>query len=543
MLAVNLEEARSRHKTKAVLRHYGCAIAMLAVCGCTLACFLSNAQNGTVLTNIVGIDDVTRGLIDSGEWSKEAIVIDQEKGLLPPDPLQGGAGSAALGAGSSDGAKKKKKGSSSNESGDQDGINGVGIHGHCKLDVHIKCTSHAECGPIGGCVQWHCSNNSEVKCLTSDDCGSYGGVCTGAGYCRSNPETACSKSEDCQIYDDSQCMFGGTCQLDSSVACIQDSDCSNAEDSCSFHIKKWWEAGIDFPADDSDTGPYANWTEVQLRRKMVIALKKILYLQADMESQIPINRMLNQSIENLARRKGEILKVNVPAIRKAQKLMRQTIDDADIEHKKDSSAAGLRKDAQNLNQTIAAEDSIQDDHILRIQEDFDLINETVNSSYSILLSRMDNLWQEFNDTAVVLNETQHETTKILFNYFATTFKHAKAQLLSSLKEIEDMPSEDYYNGLREVESMFRDFKVKNERYLTQIKNDASSATRHYNDHQSPSVSDANASYYNSSNRASLITGLSSLRVLSLNVSAQETNLTALERALNSFERDFPLPSA
>jgi hypothetical protein len=551
MLAVDLDDGgvRSRRKEKAAFRHSGCAVGMIVVCGCALVTFLNQAQEASVLTNIQGIDDVTKGFIDSGEWSKEAIIIDQEKGLLPPDPSDSGAGGDGLGGGSPDDAKRKKRGNSAaNSSNGPGGLNGTNnglydnsINGHCKKDVHIKCASHADCGPLGGCVQWHCSNNPEAKCLTSDDCAPDGGICTGAGYCKANPETACSKTRDCQIYEDAQCLYGGTCQLNSQVACIQDSDCSQEGDSCSFHINKWWEAGTDFPRDETEAGPYANWTEAQLRKKMIAAMKKILYLQSDMETQIPINRMLNQSIAKLTRRKGEILKVNVPYIRRAQKKMRKSIESAAKSYGKDSTGSDLGEMVEDMNRTIVAKDSIQDDHVMRIKEDFDFINETVNSSYTILLSRMENLWQEFNDTVVELNETQHNTTKMLLEYFRVTFQHAKSELLSSLKEIEEMPTQDYYKGLRDVERMFRDFKVKNERYLRKIYNDVLGGTQKFSD-QSAMIRDANSSYYNNTNRASVLTDLSKMIILSQNVSAQETNLTALERALLTFERDHPLPT-
>ena len=558
------DASRLTRKTKPIclsqLRHASCAIFLTGILGVLLVSLLSQAQSETgELTNIRGIDDVTKGQIDSGEWSKEAIVIDQEKGLLPPDPLDGGLGSADLAASSLDDAKKKKR--SSSQSGDEEGQDSGNqgsqgstnddddseddsINGHCKQDVHIKCTSHAECGPLGGCVQWHCSNYTNIKCVTSDDCNSSAGICTGAGYCRSNPETACSKTEDCQIYEDSQCLYGGTCQQNSQVACIQDSDCS-AGDTCSFHIKEWWEAGTDFPVDDdAEDGFYANWTEFQLRKKVLVALKKILYLQKDMVSQVPINRMLNQSMAELARRKGEILRVNVPQVRQAQKIMQQTIVNATLDLEKHSATAIVlvRDRAKRFNESIIAKNTAHDNRVLQIEKDFDLINETVNSSYYILLSRMDDLWNELNDTIVVLNNTQHQTNAMLLERFKSTFDAAKTRLWQSLKEIEDMPSIDYYKGLKDVETMFRNFRQDNRRYFAQIKRAVKENTGGFSASKA-GLRDMNASYFNSTLRAALKAEISNFTALSPNVTLLEQNLTALEKALKTFEHDYPLPSS
>jgi hypothetical protein len=555
---VGYVSSRSYRQPKTYFRHAACSVSLLVVFGIALSgLFDEKPASSIVLTNIAGIDEETKGHIDSGEWSKEAVVIDQEKGLLPPDPHQLKISSAELAGGSPDDAKKKKGGGADDASGDdstgsgadgdgddsEDNAKGGSIKGHCKKDVHIKCTSHAQCGPLGGCVEWHCSNSSETVCYTSDDCSPYGGICTGAGYCKANHETACSKTDDCSIYEDSQCLFGGTCELDPKVVCIQDSDCTMEGDSCSTHTKMWWEAGTDFPEDDTDFGPYKKWSPMQLRKKVLIALKKIMYMQSDMESQVPINRMLNKTIEALARRKGEILRVNGPVARDAQKIMKDKIQNASNEFRKSAFASiDLHKAASDLNETITSTDAAQDDRVLKSLADFDALNETINASYSLLVSRMEDLWAELNDTVFELNTTQHRTTKQLQDHFQNTFDTAKAGLYKSFKEIEDMPTEDFYNGLQEIRTMFHDFKVKNDRYLRTSKKTASQAIGDVDD-LSVVMDQESESYFNSSVRAGIQELLADLQGLTANATAADPTLTGLEKALGTFERDFPLPSA
>ncbi len=549
--------SRSYRQPKAYFRHAACAVSLLVVFGVALSGLFDEKPTPSILTNIAGIDQETKGHIDSGEWSKEAVVIDQEKGLLPPDPNQKNFASAELAGGSADDAKKKKGGGGGADDGSGDGSNGGGadgddspdgakggnIKGHCQKDVHIKCTSHAQCGPLGGCVEWHCSNSSETVCYTSDDCNPYGGICTGAGYCKANHETACSKTDDCAIYEDSQCLSGGTCELDPKVGCIQDSDCAQEGDTCTTHIKTWWEAGIDFPEDDTDFGPYAKWTPMQLRKKVLIALKKIMYMQADMESQVPINRLLNTSIEALARRKGEILRVDAPAVREATKVMKEKVHNASNEFKKSAWAAiDLDKAASDLNETITSTDAAQDERVLKSLEDFDALNGTVNASYSLLLSRMEDLWAELNDTVFELNNTQHRTTKQMQDHFQSTFDNAKSELYKSFKEIEDMPTVEFYNGLREIRTMFHDFKVKNDRYLRTSKKTATQAIGDVDD-LSVAMAQENELYFNSSVRAAIQELVVELHGLTVNATAEDPTLTGLEKALDTFEKDYPLPSS
>jgi hypothetical protein len=548
--------SRSYRQPKTYFRHTACAVSLLFVFGIALSgLFDEKPTSSTVLTNIAGIDEETKGHIDSGEWSKEAIVIDQEKGLLPPDPNQKKIASAELAGGSVDDAKKKKGGGTDDASGDgssgggvegddsADDAKGGSLKGHCQKDVHIKCSSHAQCGPLGSCVEWHCSNSSETVCYTSDDCNPYGGICTGAGYCKANHETACSKTDDCSIYEDSQCLSGGTCEMDPKVGCIQDSDCPQEGDTCTTHTKTWWEAGTNFPQDDTDFGPYAQWTPMQLRKKVLIALKKIMYMQADMEAQVPINRMLNTSIEALARRKGEILRVNAPVAREAHQIMKDKVQNATKEFKKSSWAhIDLDKAASDLNETITTTDAAQDDRVLKSLADFDALNNTINASYSLLISRMEDLRTELNDTIFELNYTQHMTAKQLQDHFQNTFNDAKAGLYKSFKEIEDMPTEDFYNGLREIRAMFHDFKVKNDRYLRTSKKIASQAIGDVDD-LSVAMEQESETYYNSSVRAAIQDLLVDLHSLTANATAADPTLTGLEKALGTFEKDFPLPAS
>ena len=175
-------------------------------------------------------------------------------------------------------------------------------------------------------------------------------------------------------------------------------------------------------------------------------------------------------------------------------------------------------------------------------EDFDALNETINASYSLLVSRMDDLWAELNDTVFDLNATQHKTTKQLQDHFQSTFDDAKAGLYKSFKEIEEMPTEDFYNGLREIRTMFHDFKVKNDRYLRTSKKTATQAISDVND-LSVAMTQESELYYNSSVREAIQELLADLQSLSVNATAGDPSLTGVEKALSTLERDFPLPSS
>jgi poly-beta-hydroxyalkanoate depolymerase len=128
------------------------------------------------------------------------------------------------------------------------------------------------------------------------------------------------------------------------------------------------------------------------------------------------------------------------------------------------------------------------------------------------------------------------------DHFQSTFDNAKSELYKSFKEIEDMPTVEFYNGLREIRTMFHDFKVKNDRYLRTSKKTATQAIGDVDD-LSVAMAQENELYFNSSVRAAIQELVVELHGLTVNATAEDPTLTGLEKALDTFEKDYPLPSS
>ena len=276
------------------------------------------------LPKIKGIEKETQAQIDSGEWPLFMVKDMMKKGLLPPhefDEDEAENNFNVPGEEEKKGAKKDNKivtipgtngtlANSSQEpspqnqtgtevgSGRQVGRH-VGIPGHCEKDPHITCDSFEDCKAVtGACVWWYCTVDIMKSCRNTNDCGDSGGICSGPGYCQSFPEAVCQTDRDCEAFGGA-CVVGGYCLKNPNYSCLDDIDC-DSHDRCSYHEPRWWRANEDFPQDQT-FGPYPNWTDHQLRQKMMIAMRKIVHVQRDLEQQVPINSRLADYIRRVRR--------------------------------------------------------------------------------------------------------------------------------------------------------------------------------------------------------------------------------------------------
>ena len=302
-------------------------------------------QSDTVeLIKVTGIDSDTQDQIDSGEWSEPMVRDMMKKGLLPPESFEKkedrfgfnvqddgrvrSYNDTKVAVGSSGGSSGGTFSQPGNSSGNSSGNSATGVNvtanraagtnetgasdadtasgrqvekhttpGHCQNDPHIICSSVEDCSAVGGaCVWWYCSEDPEKSCMNTNDCSESGGICTGPGYCKEFRQAPCSRDDDCDPFG-GVCVVGGHCLQDPDFACLDDDDC-RAHDRCSYHEPVWWRANEDFPQDES-LGPYQNWTDQQLRQKMIIAMKKMLHIQRDLETQVPINSKIASYYERI----------------------------------------------------------------------------------------------------------------------------------------------------------------------------------------------------------------------------------------------------
>ena len=171
--------------------------------------------------------------------------------------------------------------------GYEDGVDFM-VQGHCKMLPTTACTKDDECSVTGGaCVFWYCTSDPELRCASAADCASSGGICTGPGHCSGDASLACATDSDCTESGGS-CVLGGYCSGVPSRSCMSDSDCGDSGGSCRTGNKVWWEADENFPKDPK-FGPYVTWSRLQFHKKLLVTLLKILHLQNDMETQVPIN--------------------------------------------------------------------------------------------------------------------------------------------------------------------------------------------------------------------------------------------------------------
>lgn len=307
-----------------------------------------------LLYKIPGISQETQAHIDSGEWSDEAVVMDMEKGLLPnilekgphnsfnatkkeKDPVeddddgakkkkkvqeQGGVGNqtepetgeadsgdavptGAPAAPSVPGAGRSEGGGSKDGTEDDDfGDMSDQMQGHCAMDPSKSCSKDADCSEEGGaCVFWTCTGagngaGEESRCESTDDCVSQGGVCTGAGHCNGDPTQGCVQDKDCYTMG-GICIMGGYCADDPGRGCEATIDCGELGGECIIPDRAWWVLDTNFPPD-SDFGPYANWTDVQLKQKLLVLARKILHLQRNMEQQVGVNTHFKSGFKEVA---------------------------------------------------------------------------------------------------------------------------------------------------------------------------------------------------------------------------------------------------
>eukprot|EP00291_Cryptomonas_curvata_P027725 CAMPEP_0172211208 /NCGR_PEP_ID=MMETSP1050-20130122/36270_1 /TAXON_ID=233186 /ORGANISM="Cryptomonas curvata, Strain CCAP979/52" /LENGTH=387 /DNA_ID=CAMNT_0012891625 /DNA_START=1 /DNA_END=1161 /DNA_ORIENTATION=+ len=301
----------------------------------------SAPQKPIVELKIDGIERETQDQIDSGEWPLFMVKDMMKKGLLPPHSFDEDEESHSFNVPDDDGKKKKKSnkpqsgingtnGNSSQEPANENSTTStgrevgkhVGVPGHCEKDPHITCNSFDDCRAVTGtCIWWYCTVDVMKACQSTNDCGEEGGICSGPGYCQEFPEAACQIDRDCEAFGGS-CVVGGYCLQSPNFSCLDDIDC-NPDDSCSFHEPQWWRADSDFPQDrDEGFGPYPNWTDRQLRQKMMIAMRKIVHMQHDLEQQVPINTRLSRYIRRVRANQTLWERVGPALLDSSQEIMR-----------------------------------------------------------------------------------------------------------------------------------------------------------------------------------------------------------------------------
>ena len=247
----------------------------------------------------------------------------------------------------------------------EDGVD-FQVQGHCTMSPTTACTKDEECSVTGGgCVFWHCTSDPDLRCASTADCASSGGICTGPGHCSGDPSLACATDRECTESGGS-CVLGGYCSGVPSRSCMSDSDCGDSGGTCRTKNKVWWEEDENFPKDPK-FGPYATWSRLQFHKKLLVLLLKILHLQNDLESQVPIN---GQFLGQITWLKQFLASSSLELGDAAQGASDQgNAQVADVTIKLDTDTKKLASDMMGLDSELHGIDATQDQRLADMETD------------------------------------------------------------------------------------------------------------------------------------------------------------------------------
>jgi hypothetical protein len=147
---------------------------------------------------------------------------------------------------------------------------------------------------------------------------------------------------------------------------MSDSDCGDSGGTCRTKNKVWWEEDENFPKDPK-FGPYATWSRLQFHKKLLVLLLKILHLQNDLESQVPIN---GQFLGQITWLKQFLASSSLELGDAAQGASDQgTAQVADVTIKLDTDTKKLASDMMGLDSELHGIDATQDQRLADMETD------------------------------------------------------------------------------------------------------------------------------------------------------------------------------
>jgi len=466
-------------------------------------------------------DDMTDGLLPSLKTEEETIVPDQDsvKPLVvdhpyvppppgqpnPPPPLAQGADDGSAPPGPSEdaaapGAAPGKPGEAPGEAGAEPGEAGAvpgeagaapgqpgaapaakepaktkgpwdfeddadfQVQGHCTMAPTTECTKDEECSASGGgCVYWHCTSDPDLRCASTADCSSSGGICTGPGHCSADPSLKCSQDDQCSSSGGS-CVLGGYCSGVPSRSCMSDSDCGDSGGTCRTKNKVWWEADENFPKDPK-FGKYPTWSRLQFHKKLLVLMLKILHLQTDMESQVPINGQYMGQITWLKKFLSSSSLEAGDSADQAHVMGKQIVSTLDGELYSDQEK--VTNDILGLEGELNSIDAGQDKTLNKMKVDQSSRDKIIDMS-EISYVRSTKLWKNVNATDLQWNTTLRPDgqTNELNGMVDRAMGETSRNIGDGIYRYKSLANSRYQTGYRHLYQLYENFKYLTEMHLS-----------------------------------------------------------------------------
>ena len=343
------------------------------------------------------------------------------------------------------------------------------VQGHCTMAPTTQCTTDEECSASGGgCVYWHCTSDPDLRCASNADCSSGGGICTGPGHCSGDPSLPCFEDNQCTSSGGS-CVLSGYCSGVPSRSCLADADCGDSGGSCRTKNKVWWNADENFPKSPK-FGPPDTWSRLQLHKKLLVLMLKILHMQDDLETQVPINSQfmgqitwLKEFLSSSSLEAGDSATANHAEA---------TLDLNSVREKIANDAEKLKDDIAGMNSLLQDWDTKQDKHLSDLETN-GVFHDKITGMSEGSFQRSSALLNEVKDADTTWNTTERPDgqTPELKSLVDTSVAETRDNVKGGIFRYKNFASSRFQTGYDHLMQLYKNFKYITESHIRGAKRD------------------------------------------------------------------------
>jgi len=337
------------------------------------------------------------------------------------------------------------------------------VQGHCSMATTQQCTKTEECSASGGgCVFWHCTSDPDLRCASNADCSSGGGICTGPGHCSGDPSLRCSQDNQCATSGGS-CVLSGYCSGVPSRACLSDTDCGDSGGTCRTKNRVWWSTDENFPKDPK-FGPHETWSRLQLHKKLLVLMLKVLHMQDDLEAQVPINGQfmgqitwLKQFLSSSSLEAGDSANANHAEA---------SLDLSTVRDKIASDAQKLKDDIAGMNSMLQDWDAKQDKNLSDMETDGPY-REKITGMSEGSYQRSSTLLKDVRETDAIWNTTERPDgqTPELNKMLDTSVDETRENINSGIFRYKNFATSRFQTGYDHLLQLYNNFKYITESHV------------------------------------------------------------------------------
>jgi len=244
---------------------------------------------------------------------------------------------------------------------------------------------------------------------------------------------------------------------------MSDSNCGDSGGTCRTKNKVWWEADENFPKDPK-FGQYPTWSRLQFHKKLLVLMLKILHMQTDMETEVPINGQFMGQITWLKKFLSSSGLEAGDAADQAHVLGKQAVSSLDGKLYSDQKA--LTSDVLSLESELNGIDAGQDTKLNTIQSDGPFRAKIVGMSDSSYVRSME-LWKKVNTTDVEWNTTLRPDgqTKELSGMVGRAMGETSQNIGDGIYRYTTSATSRYQTGYHHLRQLYENFKYLTEMHL------------------------------------------------------------------------------